>query len=283
MTLIHGYFGVLVAIVAWGSYMVPLKKETNLAPLWFQAWVSIGIGASSLLFGAFHGFPTFSFWGVFAGIIWSLGAAGSFLAVQHEGLSGASTRWMGTGILVSFFIGAFLLREKVSLLIALPGILLLITGLIVVSKASDVSTQNKSMNPFRYWRSIGAGLVFGSYLLPMQLANIPAWDFIAPMGLGILLSGLFFMALRFPATPRLRITCIGCGLAWNCANVGSLVAVQTLGFAVGFPLTQLALLVSIAWGVLCFGESPLPSQRRFLVVAASCLLAGAAFLGASRF
>lgn len=280
----QGYFGVLIAIIAWGSYMVPLKRETQLSPLWFQAWVSVGIGSSSLLVGIYRGFPSFSLWGVAAGLIWSLGAAGSFLAVKHEGLSGASTRWMGTGILVSFGIGAFLLGEPVQFHIALPGVVFLILGLRIVSKAAEDEAMGSTGHPgpFRYWRSIGAGIIFGSYLLPMRLADIPAWDFIAPMGTGILLGGFLLMARKFPASPKLRWTCIGCGLAWNCANVGSLIAVQFLGFAVGFPLTQLALVISIAWAVLVFHESPQPRQRRYLALAATSLLFGAALLGFSR-
>lgn len=283
MEQVQGYIGVLVAIFAWGSYTIPLKSEKSLSPLWFQAWLSIGIGGSSLVIGVLRGFSHFSSWGIFAGLVWSIGAAGSFLAVQHEGLSGASTRWMGTGILVSFAIGAFLMQEPVAMAIALPGVVLLILGLLVVSKASEEKNQaTLKINPLRYWRSIGAGMVFGSYLVPMQLAGIPSWDFIAPMGLGILLGGFVLLAFRPVATPRLRLTCVGCGLAWNCANIGSLLAVQSLGFAVGFPLTQLALLVSISWGVWRFGESPLPSQRRFLAIAAGCLLLGAGLLGFSR-
>lgn len=283
MEILQGYFGVLIAILAWGSYMVPLKKETQLSPLWFQAWVSVGIGASSLAIGALRGFPSFSLWGVGAGLLWTLGAAFSFLAVKHEGLSGASTRWMGTGILVSFVIGTLVLGESVQLWVALPGLALLIGGLLLVSKSGDSkASQASGFAIFHYWRSIGAGTIFGSYLLPMQLAQIPSWDFIAPMGAGILLGGLGLLVGKPVATPRLRWICIGCGLGWNCANIGSLVAVSALGFAVGFPLTQLALLVSISWGVFRFGESPLPSQRRFLALAAISLLFGAALLGLSR-
>ena len=282
MNVMQGYLGVLVAILAWGSYMVPLKRYHNISPLWFQGWLSIGVGLSSLALGAWRGFPSFSPWGLFSGLAWTLGALSSFLAVRHEGLSGASTRWMGTGILVSFAIGVLILGDHVALPLALMGVVALIAGLLLVSKAADKQVANSKSGILRYWRSVGAGTIFGSYLLPMQLAQVNPMDFVAPMGTGILLGGLILLSRCPPAHAGLKPICIGCGLAWNLANVGSLIAIQGIGFAVGFPLTQLALLVSISWGIWMFGESPLPRQRRFLMFAALFLLIGAALLGLSR-
>jgi len=277
----HGYLGVAVAILAWGSYTVPLKRTAGLSPVWFQVWLSMGIGASSLLFGLYHGFPSFSLWGIVSGIAWTAGAACSFFAVQKEGLSGASTRWMGTGILVSFLSGILVLHEHVSLAFGLPGVALLLLGLLLVSKAGD-STGDTAFKPWKYWRSVFAGLVFGTYLLPMQIAHVESMNFVAPMGAGILIGGIALALVFKPnASPGLRFVSIGCGLAWNCANVGSLWAVQGLGFAVGFPLTQLALLVSIGLGVFVFHESPLPKQRKILAAAAASLLLGAGLLGLS--
>ena len=277
----HGYLGVIVAILAWGSYTVPLKRAQGLSPIWFQVWLSVGIGASSLLLGWVHGFHSFSLWGVLAGLVWTGGAAGSFFAVQKEGLSGSSTRWMGTGILVSFLCGIVVLHEHIALGLGVLGVLFLLLGLVLVSKAGD-HVAGSSFRPWQYWRSISAGLIFGSYLLPMQLAHVASMDFVAPMGAGILLGGLALALLFRPqASPGLRWVSVGCGIAWNCANIGSLWAVQGLGFAVGFPLTQLALLVSVSLGVFYFHESPLPWQRRMLALATLSLLVGAALLGVS--
>jgi len=278
---LSGIFGILVAIIAWGSYTVPLKKAQNLNPLWFQFWLSMGIGASSLALGLFRGFAEFPWWGIFSGLVWTAGAACSFLAVQHEGLSGASTRWMGTGILVSFLIGVVILGEKVALVWALPGVLLLLLGLILVSRAGDAQpTAKTSFSPLRYWRSVFAGTVFGSYLLPLQWAHVDSFSFVPPMGLGIVIGGVLLLLIKKPkASLGWRGVSMGCGLAWNLANVGSLIAVRQIGFAVGFPLTQLALLVSISWGIFAFGESNTPRQRRNLLIAAILLLSGAALLG----
>ncbi|HSQ40910.1 MAG TPA: GRP family sugar transporter [Fibrobacteraceae bacterium] len=282
MEQLHGLIAVLVAIVAWGSYTVPLKQREDISPFWFQWWLSLGIGLSSLIFGAFRGFAAFSLWGIFAGLCWTFGAACSFLAVQKEGMSGASTRWMGVGILVSFSSGVFVLGERVSMALALPGVLLLLAGLLFVSQASADEIGIRCFGFLKYWRSLCAGVVFGAYLLPMRLAQVQSWDFVAPMGIGIFVGALVFLLILRPApSPGFRWISLGCGLAWNLANVGSLVAVQVFGLAIGFPLTQLALLVSISWGVFHFGESPLPCQRRFLMLAAISLLAGAALLGFS--
>lgn len=215
-----------------------------------------------------------------AGLVWSGGALLSFYAIQKEGLAGAASRWMGTGILASFISGVFLLNEIINLTWALVGIFLLISSLTLISQAEPNLVNPK--NPLRYWRSILSGLIFGNYVLPLPYSGVAAIDFVAPMGLGILLGGIilnFFAPKSAWAPPH---TSLGSGLAWNMANVGSLFAVQGFGFAVGFPLTQLALLVSLAWSVGFFGEFPSKKSRFLLLIGAILLLIGAACLGLAR-
>lgn len=275
--------GLLTAILAWGSYMVPLKKHANLSPLRFQAWMSLGIGVSSLLIGLWRGFPNFSFWGIGSGLLWSVGALLSFYAIRAEGLAGASSRWMGTGILTSFLSGVLILHEKVNLPIALVGVLLLVIGLVGITRAGSTSQVTAAPKGFfPYWRSVVSGLIFGNYLLPLPFSGVDSFDYIAPMGLGILLGGVVIAMLTPAKEVAPRVVSVGSGLAWNLANVGSLLAVEGFGFAVGFPLTQLALLVSLAWSVGVFGEYAERKSRIRLVSGALILLFGAALLGLAR-
>lgn len=290
-----GIFGLLTAILAWGSYMVPLKGQADLSPLRFQVWMSLGIGLSSIAVGVMRGFPSFSLMGIGSGIIWTIGALLSFWAIRVEGLAGASSRWMGTGILVSFLSGVVVLGEKVNQYLAFGGVLFLIFGLVLISKADSgvhsESSSNFATNPlqksifkqiFKYWRSVVSGVIFGTYLLPLPFADVNAFDYIAPMGVGILLGGIL-IAIILPKTQKAPpALSIGCGLAWNLANIGSLFTVNAFGFAVGFPLTQLALLVSLAWSVGLYGEYSAKSAKIRLLLGAIILLMGATLLGLAR-
>ncbi len=281
--MMYATLGLITAILAWGSYMVPLKKHANLSPLRFQAWMSLGIGVSSLLVGVLRGYPNFTFWGIGSGLLWSVGALLSFYAIRVEGLAGASSRWMGTGILTSFLSGVVILQEKVNLPIALAGVLLLVVGLVGITRAgASQQTSNAPKGFFPYWRSVLSGLIFGNYLLPLPFSGVDSFDYIAPMGLGILLGGLGIAAFTSSKEVAPRMVSVGSGLAWNLANVGSLLAVEGFGFAVGFPLTQLALLVSLAWSVGVFGEYADTKSRIRLLSGAVILLFGAALLGLAR-
>ena len=78
----------------------------------------------------------------------------------------------------------------------------------------------------------------------------------------------------------------GAGLAagslWALGNFASVHAVAGLGQAVGFPLTQVCVLVSSLYGVCCFGELPGHRARGLFFTAAGVVLFGAVLLAGSR-
>ena len=44
------------------------------------------------------------------------------------------------------------------------------------------------------------------------------------------------------------------GLIWNCANVASLYAIQSLGYGVAYPIMQSSLIVANLWGIFVWKE-----------------------------
>ena len=73
------------------------------------------------------------------------------------------------------------------------------------------------------------------------------------------------------------LTGICSGFLWACGNFGSLHATLGLGQAIGFPLTQVCVLVSAGWGIGAFGEIP-SATGRVLYAGASVLVLGGAVL-----
>ncbi|MBI2075862.1 MAG: hypothetical protein HYT72_01270 [Candidatus Aenigmarchaeota archaeon] len=63
---------------------------------------------------------------------------------------------------------------------------------------------------------------------------------------------------------------------WNAASLSSLYAVSFLGFAIGVPLTQLALIISALWGVFYFKE--VKGRLVYKVMLGVILLLAAGFL-----
>ena len=94
-------------------------------------------------------------------------------------------------------------------------------------------------------------------------------------------------AQQQPLRPRfLSCECAMAGLSvgglWASANVLSVHATMRLGQAVGFPLTQVCVVISALWGIIYFGE--LRDRRALTIFGASSavVLAGAAVLKAAR-
>lgn len=75
---------------------------------------------------------------------------------------------------------------------------------------------------------------------------------------------------------------VACGALWAVGNFCSVHATAGLGQAVGFPLTQVCVLVSAMFGILFFGELADARARALFVAAAATVLAGAACLGAGQ-
>ncbi|NLB64158.1 MAG: hypothetical protein GX801_08665 [Fibrobacter sp.] len=281
----HGILLALGASLLWGSYTVPMKAFSKIDPLRYLAWISPGILSVSLVIAWQQGVWPISLWGVFDGAYWTIGAILSFLAIQKEGLSGASARWMGTAILVSFVLGVVVLGEEVNLLWALAGLALLLLGLFFGTKDFTGESANAAFSLRKSWRSLGAGLIFGSYYLPVHFSGLSSLEFSASLGVGIALTAAVVALVAKPAPLEnygQGVLAIIAGVGWNLASVMALLAIDALGLAVGFPLTQLALLVSIAWGVIVFGEAKSFAMRVYIVLAALGLLGGAALLGLAK-
>ncbi len=209
-----------------------------------------GIFLSSLLFSAFFGYRII-LPAILSGAVWALGNVLSALAVRYAGLSGAPPVWMGTGIFASFILGIAVLKESVNPLFSVPGVLLLFVGICTLSLV-----HGKSRTSFKGMAlALVSSVLFGVYLLPLNLFNLRPESYLFSMSLGIFLLSLLLFSLSRRSLQR-DLTAPGLlsGAVWNIANMGSLFAVNTLGLAVGFPLTQLALFVSIIWGVAYFKE-----------------------------
>lgn len=277
------YLGALLAIIAFGTYMVPLRRYpefSSYAVLFAVAW-----GALLLSLALAFGFDnwTLSPLGFLCGAVWVLGGALCFNAVQRErDLSATSVRAMGSGILVAFCSGV-ILGEKVYMPLAVMGIVGIFSGLFLISPQWG--------SVLKSWRSIAAGVVFGLHLLPFQLSGMKPLDFSLSYALGItVFSSILLLIVRrrerisfLQKTPW--IVAFFAGILWMAGTHGCFWAIDSkgaLGYATGYPLTQLNLLVNIAWGVLIFGEYKKAKERVRLGFAAMVILVGAFLLAAAK-
>lgn len=279
--LASSYLGALLGVIAFGSYMIPLKIWPKLSSWSFLRSVSIGVFVSGLALSFIFHKWSIHFSGLWCGFIWVLGAGLCFWAVQKENdLSGVGVRAMGISILTSFLFGLLYFKEKVSLYPSLIAISFILLGLVLLAPQLKI---------LKHWRSLGAGVIFGSYLLPYQISSLHYLDFFLSFSIGIFVSAhaLVFLLNRQRKAPNRpervsTIASIGAGILWSLGSIGSFWALEGLGFTVGYPLTQLNLLVAIFWGVLIFKEHPSTQERLKIGLAAFVVLLGAILLNFSK-
>jgi len=128
----------------------------------------------------------------------------------------------------------------------------------------------------------------GSMLAPIHFAPSYAQgiNFLVSFGIGVLAVTPLFAVIYFVAfnkTPKwdfrnILAPGLMCGLGWNFGNWASIYATTYLGYTVGFPLSQCALLVGGFWGIVLFREITGWKRIGLFVISAIVLLGGAVML-----
>ena len=281
----NSYIGVILAIFAFGTYMVPLKAWSK-----FTSWAYLSCMALGMFLGQLCiSFATDTFCvlpvGILCGFLWVCAGAFCFWAVKVEqDLTGAGVRSMGVSILASFVTGVLIFSESTVLYFSIPAIFLLLFGLSRLAPPQG--------NIFRNWRSLLGGLIFGLFLIPYKFAEVPILEFMSSFTLGIFVAAELLVAIlsikrraffEYGLAPSLASMFMG--VLWVIGQHGCFWAIDTkgaLGYAVGYPLTQLNLLVNLLWGVVVFHEYPTKPERIKLAIATSVILAGAVLLALSK-
>lgn len=277
-----GLLFALVSIICWGTNFVPLKMARRPNLLQFQALMSVGIFALSVAAMLLLNFPfTLTLFGLVSGILWAVGNYLSVKAVSMSGLAKTAPIWMGMVILFSFAFGIIFFQEEVSfLLMGILGIVALLVGINVVAASGGEKVKGAIKGVIF---AALAGLLFGFYLIPLKISGLQPGEFIFSMSLGILAAS---WAIFFIRRGPLNFTNVKAGLAsgaiWNVANISSLFAISSLGLAIGFPITQLALLVAVGWGIFYFKEIRKRSSLVKIILGAVLLVIGAFLLAFSK-
>eukprot|EP01113_Clastostelium_recurvatum_P042841 TRINITY_DN6986_c0_g1_i2.p1 TRINITY_DN6986_c0_g1~~TRINITY_DN6986_c0_g1_i2.p1 ORF type:complete len:371 (+),score=66.57 TRINITY_DN6986_c0_g1_i2:321-1433(+) len=131
--------------------------------------------------------------------------------------------------------------------------------------------------------AVGLGLLNGTLMVPMQYLpkGMSMMMYTVNFGIGVIIVtpvvAIIYFALKRECpefNPKVvALPAFIGGILWNIGNVGSIVATQYLGLTIGYPLSQLALLVGGLWGMFLFKEiTGMPSRVQFFIAAAVLLL-----------
>ena len=274
-----------MGVFAFGTYMVPLKKYPNYSSWAFLAVMSVGALVCSSVIACVTGQFNLQPVGILCGLLWVFGGALCFWAVQAEAdLAGTGLRSMSVSILLSFITGVTLFAEHTLFYFSIPAILCMLVGIWI--PAGHVK------HIWKNWRSLLSGVVFGSYLIPYKLSNLGDMEFLFPFSVGVCVGSVLLvvaMTLKrkksfgYPKIPTLFA--FGSGVLWMLGTLAIFWAIADdglFGYAVGYPLLQLNLVVNQLWGVFAFGEYATRTERIKLAVSTVVILSGAVLLTLSK-
>ena len=277
--------GVLIGVFAFGTYMVPLKKYPNYSSWAFLAVMAVGALFCSAIIACVTGQFNLHPVGVLCGLLWVVGGALCFWAVQAEAdLAGTGLRSMSVSILLSFITGVTLFAEHSLFYFSIPAIVCMLVGIWIPAGHIKHIWKN--------WRSLLSGAVFGTYLIPYKLSGMGDMEFLFPFAFGICVgSVVLFIVLSLARGKRFEMPVVptifafAAGMLWMFGTLAIFWAIVDdglFGYAVGYPLLQLNLVVNQMWGVFAFGEYATRPERIKLAVSTVVILAGAALLTLSK-
>lgn len=275
----EGFLAAIGAALAWGSYIVPFKKSPTSNLLQFQALMTIGAFLFASAVSPIIGYSiNFNFYGILSGVMWASANSMSLIVVKDLGISRGVPVWVSLVILTSFLWGAVVFHElPTGILAGILGIILIISGVVLVGSSGNVESQNVRRGLIL---AIIAGIIFGSQLVPVKLANLTPQIFFFPMSFGIMITGLIIALLKqVKFKNEAVLASLLSGAIWSLGNLLAAISVSLIGLAKGFPLTQSAVLVAVLWGLFYFKEIKLRRHRIQVLVGAIILLLGVIILG----
>jgi len=270
--------GLSLAIFAaffFGTYYVPLKRINGIDSYTYQFFVGIGaiivgVSASFLL-----GIPLqINVIGLIPGIIWTAANLISANAIRYMGVSGVAIA-QAVIVLVSFLWGVIFFQESFeSITLAIAGISLLILGLPLISSRDKGSSIRKGFALF-----VIAGIIWGSVYVAPLMYKMSAGSIIPSMMFGIFVSGILsFSAGKRHTSASGALNSVFSGILWAIGNVSAALSIDYIGLALAGPIPQLAMLVSVSWGVLYFKEVREKGKVVEVIIGGIVLVIGAILL-----
>ena len=288
----------LITVFAWGTWLAP--SQNVVFPN--QQIKTFYVGAANLLLAAlvallqgYQGLTWQVFWLPFVGgLVWSVSGFMAFTATDRLGIARAFGIWAPVNVIVSVLWGALLFGElsavgpqtRIGLGLAL---IINLAGVLMIIFAKGFGGQSTAGSNFRIGllSALGAGVLWGSYFIPIKISDASLWVAAFPLSVGIFTGSLIMAVVSgksFRLNSRLdtlRVTATG--LLWGIGNYGLLLLVDTLGAGRGFTISQLGVVVNGLIGVYLLHD-PRPKTRAALLTLIGCVFAtiGGILMGSLR-
>lgn len=135
----------------------------------------------------------------------------------------------------------------------------------IATPSNDNAKSSKNNVTLGVFYAVVTGLAGGTILVPLHFVPTlqSGFVFIPSFAVGTIVGSILLLLLtyvhdeyKFPVFHAKQAAIYGIlsGVIWNLNNILTVVAIPILGFALAFPLVQLAILIGGTWGIFLFGE-----------------------------
>lgn len=277
----------IITVLAWGLWMAPSQNipfKNQQIKTFYVAAANLALATLVFLFQGLRGLTWQVFWMPFlGGLVWSVSGFLAFTATNKLGMARAFGIWAPVNVAVSIFwgvviFGEFLSSQPLTLALLALSLVIIIAGVLLIIFAKGFGGQSQTLSTF--WTgllsALGAGVLWGTYFIPIKLSAASMWVAAFPLSMGIFAGSTLLVALtRQPlalgqAGEYLRVATTG--IMWGIGNYGMLLLVEQLGAGRGFTLSQLGVVVNGLTGVYLL-KDPQPKSRAATLTLVGCVLA----------
>jgi len=278
----------LITVFGWGTWLAPSQKVifpsqeiktlyVVLTNLGIATVVAVWRGAIAELTPATFGLT------VLGGMIWAVGGLCAFTGTNNLGIAKAFGIWAPLNIIVSLTWGAALFHEFInislgSIVLLVAAILTILAGilLIIFAKGTNEGGQERAAFRLGFAGAVGAGILWGSYFIPVKYSGVSPWAGAFPLAIGMASGGMILALLsrqswKLTATGDYVRACLT-GALWSVGNYGALLLIDTMGAGKGFTISQISVVVSALIGIYWLREPP-PKTRAATFTIIGCTLA----------
>jgi glucose uptake protein len=165
-----------------------------------------------------------------------------------------------------------------TLLLLIAAIVVILAGVLLIIFAKGADEDGQAQGTFRLGLAgaVGAGILWGSYFIPVKYSGVSPWAGAFPAALGMASGGAILALLSHQSW---RLTSSGdyiraclTGALWSVGNYGMLLLVGAIGAGKGFTISQTSVVVGALIGIYWLHE-PAPKTRAASLTFIGCVLA----------
>lgn len=282
-------FGIIFALLAaifWGSYVVPMIKLKESPFLIVSILTTTTFVVSLILYFVLSpGLTTnIILFGLIAGFFWSLAQIYALIGLKKMKFGRFYAISSSAQILLNFIWGVVIFYEILgggyfNFLMAFIGIVLLILG---VYNVSVIREKGKSeLSKVGLSLAILAALLWSLQFISIRFASANPFSIVVPMTLGMSVTSWTYTLLKdrkvSASISTLKMSSLG-GIIWVTGNYLGFFAINEIGLARAFSITQIANLVAVLWSILYFKEFLEKKNVFLLIVSAILIILGAGLM-----